>query len=169
MVVVGTFPFFTCGSELASRLSAQWDLLMSLSDNSWRCKTVVLVRSRQQAHAPLEDLPIQHAAALSDFADRYHDFVQDMTLWGPLAGCRVVQTLSSYAWRAVRRLILCESPYFHAESMSYLITCLPSLQPINIKKIALLPYWSCSDLTEPGLEFTALSSPTISLVPVPYH
>ena len=127
----------TSGSKLASKLSAQWEFLMGMTlSRVYFCtprKTAVMIRSRQRVHAPLVDLPKQHSAALSDFVHRYHDTVNEMTLWGPLVGCRVVQTLSHDVWPAVNRFNLHASPHFDAESVSYLITCLPNLQTIDIK------------------------------------
>ena len=47
------------GPELASKLSAQWEVLMGLtlcSKASWEHKTAVLVRSWQQVQPPIMDL-----------------------------------------------------------------------------------------------------------------
>ena len=125
---------FTCGPQLASKLSARWEVLMglTLSSSSWGCKTAVLVRSGQKMQPPLLDLPKQHSAVLLDVACRYRRDAAFMDLRGPLVSCRVVQLLSHRVWPTMTRVRLSGAPQLDAESMSHLNGCLPSLVSIDI-------------------------------------
>ena len=81
----------TSGSKLKTKLSAQWEYMLEIWLRGMYLvgKTAVLVWPCQQMHTPLMDLPKQHSAALSDFADKHWHNATDMTLQGPLVRYRV--------------------------------------------------------------------------------
>lgn len=85
----------TAGSKLKSKLSAQWEYMLEMWLRGMYLvgKNDMLVWPCQQVHTPLMDLPKQYSAALSDFADKHRRNARDMTLRGPLVGCRLVQSL----------------------------------------------------------------------------
>ena len=70
--------------DLQSKLSAQWEYMLEMDTNT---HGAVLVRSRQQLHNSLKDLPSQHCAALSAFADKVRHLEVWVTLRGPLVCC----------------------------------------------------------------------------------
>ena len=86
------------GSELQSKLSAEWEFLMELELRSPTCPhivTAVLIRPGQQLQPPFTDLPSKHCAAVSVFARRHGQTARTIVLRGWLIGSRAVQSLSS--------------------------------------------------------------------------
>lgn len=53
--------------QLLGKLSDEWEYMMEMQ-SAWG--TAVLIRSRQQVHSPVKDLPSQPCAALSRFAKK---------------------------------------------------------------------------------------------------
>ena len=94
--------------DLKSRLSAQWEYMMEVSLCWGPCSktnytsgstNAILIRSRQQLHTLCDNLPTQHCAALSQFADKNrHSLFTRMTLRGPCVGYHAVQSLVADTW-----------------------------------------------------------------------
>ena len=102
--------------DLKSKLSAQWECMLELEAV---IKSAVLIRPRQQLHNPLIDLPSQHYAALSAFANKHRHEVW-ITLRGPFVGCCIVHSLTLDAWPVLSHLMLVDSPQLAPESISHL-------------------------------------------------
>ena len=104
--------------DLKSKLSAHWEYMLEMDTNS--C-SAVLVRSRQQLHNPLTDLPSQHCAALSAFADKPRHVKQRVvTLRGPLVCCWLNHYQTCDAWPLLKHLRLVDVPQLDTESISHL-------------------------------------------------
>ena len=113
----------TSGSNLNSKLSAQWEYMMEMQvwpsfDHSTKIAT--LIRSPQQLHTPLIDLPSQHGVALLGFADKHRDTAQRVRLQGPFIGCRVLQSLTHDVWPQLAVLEMCDAPQLGLETVSLL-------------------------------------------------
>ena len=112
----------TSGSKLKGNLSAQWECMMKLTvttaTSPFSSKTAVLVSSHRQLH----DLSSQHCAALSGFADKHRHTAQNVTLWGPLSGCRIFQCLEKYNWPLLKRFNMIASPQLDVDSASRFLT-----------------------------------------------
>ena len=161
------------GADLESQLSAQWEFMlgMSLYDAFGEDKTAVLIWSCQQSDTALMDLPSQHSAVLSAFADRHRHYTAKLKLRGPLVSSRVVQTLMQHWWPTVQSLHLYASPQLEAESMSCFRSSLPNLTTIEIRhcSIAALELLKlgtrCHQLRTITLAHNQLDADSISIIP----
>lgn len=155
------------GAELGSQLSAQWQYMleMSVCDASMQGKTAVLIRPWQQSGTPLMDLPRQHSAALSAFADKHRHLTEDlrwgppyeMKLRGPFMSCSVAQSLMHNSWPTITVLEWHALPQREAESVSWLSSSLPNLTGISFRHC----FIAASDLLRFGTSWSELK--TISL------
>ena len=94
-------------------------------------ETSVLVRSREKL--PLIDLPSQHCAAVSEFAERHRHTANSMRLRGPFVGFRVVQSLTLGSWPLLNRLQVVNAAQLEVDSFCHLSDSLPSLQKIIMR------------------------------------
>ena len=104
-------------TEVKGKLSPQWEHMMELTVMG---HTAVLVQPRQLLHTPLVDLPSQHGAALSAFADKHRHHTEWMNLRGPFVGGWIAQALTLNAWPMLKHLELVDCSWLDADSMSCL-------------------------------------------------
>ena len=148
----------TPGFILASNLKAHWDVMMEISLCDVQDQTAVLVRSYQGVRPQLMDLPYQHSAALSNFADKHRRNAITMTLRGPLVRCGAVRLLMLDCWPTLEALRVEAVPQLEAESMSHFSTSLPNLASLSIKHCC--P--AALELSILGLAWPQLSSLNLS-------
>ena len=112
--------------DLKSKLAAQWEDMMelrvtTLGPSCTEAHTAVLIRPHQQLRCPLLALPSQHLAALSDFVDKHRHTAKVVSLWGPLVGCTVTQSLTHDSWPQLQYLRFSNSSHLDSESLSHLL------------------------------------------------
>lgn len=134
-------------------------------------RTAVLIGSREKLRIPLIDLPSQHCAAVTDFADKHRHNARCLTLWGPLIGSRLVQSLTQNLWPQLRSLTVSDAPqWVVVKGMSRLTDSLPCLIDIRIANNCLdasvLPklVMGWSQLEGVGLSRTQLDANAMSAV-----
>ena len=114
----------------------------------------MLIRSLQQPHMPLVDLPSQHCVALSAFADKHRHVAKCMGLRGLILGCRVVKSLTQGSWPLLVSLELYNIPHLGIESSREIGSGCPQLQYILLSNNELDAY-AISAITQakwPNLE-----------------
>ena len=116
-------------SDLKGDLSFQWEYMMQLHTEE---TGAVLIRSLQHSHMPLVDLPSQHCAALSAFADKHRRVATWMALQGPLLECRAVKSLTHASWPLLRTMELYNIPHLGTKRICYLLDLLHHLIDISI-------------------------------------
>ena len=129
----------TSGSQLKSRLSAQWECLTELKVEvdvgvgfCKILKNAMLIRPCQQLQILCSNLPDRYCAALSHFADKYRRAAISITFRGTLIR-RAVQSLglTHGSWPVLKYLNVDES-HLSVDSMSYLTGSLHLLKHISI-------------------------------------
>lgn len=93
----------------------------TLGPSCTEAHTAVLIRPHQQLRCPLLALPSQHLAALSDFVDKHRHTAKVVSLWGPLVGCTVTQSLTRDSWPQLQYLRFSNSSHLDSESLSHLL------------------------------------------------
>ena len=127
---------FDYQSKAACQLLPEWEMMaeFELLEAPGGClvsrTTIMLVRPHRQLNKPLIDLPSQHCAAVSAFADKCRDCTPAIMLRGPCIGFRAVQSLTNDIWPAVGCLKVIEAPRLEEGIMSLLINSAPLLQSI---------------------------------------